>query len=831
MTVRLGRLLLLCVAAATLSLAMFQVVLGRRQSEIAGFFSAVSSHGTIYIYAVVVAILASLAAALPRRFLLAVPLTTVVAAAAIACTAAVYSNQAWSILVGLATLGTAWLIGSTVLGLRACRRFEFSRLPAVSTAFGYTTMAVVVFCIGAVGAIRWWNVGLAVLAGGIVSSVIFVRRNWGSDHLAVSGSRLRSFCLSIIGLTASYGAIWAAAPDIQYDAVYGHVWQASAWAFDGRIGFSLTHPTANMFGSSYIVSVPAALLGAHDAGRWVQYFLALALAVMIWRLCDTGKSLYAPLAAVVFIITPHVLWQMSTANDDLALVLLVLGLAVAMLRADIPAQAAAIAPSIVIGFLAGGALGGKLHLAPFAISAALMWSLFGPGGKRIGRFVGTACGALVAAGPVMIGRWIATGNPLFPQFNNIFKSPYYPPVNERLNLPFLKDGSLGALLRVPVIVASAPDRLMEAVPPGVVPLVAGPLAALLMRDRRLMLAALPMLVAIYGWWTQLRYLRYLLPYTVVGFVLLAAVAAPALISMRARYRPFVGFMLVALVVATFPSTLSAFWNIHERLPLRVALGLEPRLDYESRSLPASSVIRAFNKLGSPGDMLVGPDAYVRSDLRNGLDSSLDWEFAARESFKYPTTSTQSAEILRRWTTLGADFLEVNAGARAKDAISSEMKLLIAHQADLSWAGHGLELYHLTSGPVQPIPLPWCDASFQGSQACWSGSLDSTAGLTSQEASDAGSGRTISVCTGGTYIFAAVTEGGSGSTDAFLAARSKDGALLDYEPVTFPAGTSGSVALTALPGMDHFDFTLKPIGDAVVSAATVSVIGAPATCSS
>jgi hypothetical protein len=80
------------------------------------------------------------------------------------------------------------------------------------------------------------------------------------------------------------------------------------------------------------------------------------------------------------------------------------------------------------GFLIGASAGLKLPTAPFAMGYAAAL-LAGGGDKRhvgmrlAGGAVGGIVGFLVAAGPWMIEMQHITGNPLFPYFNEVFKSP------------------------------------------------------------------------------------------------------------------------------------------------------------------------------------------------------------------------------------------------------------------------------------------------------------------------------------------------------------------------------------------------------------------------
>ena len=79
---------------------------------------------------------------------------------------------------------------------------------------------------------------------------------------------------------------------------------------------------------------------------------------------------------------------------------------------------------------------------------------------------GLVVGAFVGAAPPLIMRWIDPGNPLLPAYNNIFHSPYWPPVNEQFNFPYLHHpGALGPLSALARSVTPT-GALQEAAPIG-----------------------------------------------------------------------------------------------------------------------------------------------------------------------------------------------------------------------------------------------------------------------------------------------------------------------------------------------------------------------------
>ena len=111
--------------------------------------------------------------------------------------------------------------------------------------------------------------------------------------------------------------MWAAAPEIQFDALAGKAWLPAVWARTGEITFSLVHPVANDNGLGFMAAVRAYTLG-HDAGRFLQYFLGVFLVGALWHFGRAfGRS--RPDRCSRYLDSHHLMWQMSTANDDLTL--------------------------------------------------------------------------------------------------------------------------------------------------------------------------------------------------------------------------------------------------------------------------------------------------------------------------------------------------------------------------------------------------------------------------------------------------------------------------------------------------------------------------------
>jgi hypothetical protein len=185
---------------------------------------------------------------------------------------------------------------------------------------------------------------------------------------------------------------------------------------------------------AFIMGLPAGLLG----------FLVLRIA---WH---HATSFYGPapaayiaaaIAGVMGMTGAAVLPGVGNSMGDVAITvplafayLLVLREA---LRRDAGEWQMRLLPLVLAGFAAGLAGGLKLTVVPFAAAIGLMILLVL--GFRAAAAAGTAMavGFLAAFGPFAWEMWLATGNPLYPFYNNIFRVPDIPPLpfNDERFLP------------------------------------------------------------------------------------------------------------------------------------------------------------------------------------------------------------------------------------------------------------------------------------------------------------------------------------------------------------------------------------------------------------
>ena len=821
-------------AAVAVAVALVaQVVIAVDRVTVTGFLGAAEAQAEARLHATLAFIGLACAWALPaewRRYAL-VPFAVI----------------PLGVLVVTGLNGVAWSATATVLlvaamhgaGVAIGRLLRLGRLSIlITTAAGFATVGVLVQLLGRVGLLKWWTIGLplmlagaAVLADAARRQGPSLRRAWSGLHLDATEATVA--CLLLLQL--GWALVYAAAPEIQYDALSAKAALPATWAESGRIETPLTQPGFAVLGSAQNVATVGWLVGAEAVGRYLQLVLATVVIIaLLARARAVGRVAWC--VALALAVMPHYTWQASTAYDDDILLFVCAAAAAAVLAlagADVPQRGAA----VLVGLLTGSVVSAKLHLVVFGAVLALGWLLVqkAPWREWLARFGLLTVGGLAVAGPVPLFRYLDTGNPLFPFFNGIFKSPYLAPVTDTANFPYTDSAGLRALLQLPYDITAAPFRLVEAQPPGafgflLVLIVLG-LGVAGRRGRGGVVVGLAVVAALVAWWVQLRYLRYLLPYAGVGAVLLTwgRVPGPPRLA-RPRADLATAAAAAALSAACFVSLLASFWNIPERVPTDVVLGRESAYDYQAPKIPGFVVLQDLNRAAGRGDVVVS-HLYARAVLRpdldieslNGLNSRLD-----RQGVKLDTVPA----LLSAYEQEGVRWAALSTEQRvALDPASVFTQLLSAHGTLVSAAG-GTELYALGLAVQEPERQPLCDPSFAGGigpgtgPTCWGVALDAAPGLTPAEATNGSVTQQVPVCPGASYaVDVDVDVPGAQVVLTFSQAEDLRGAIQRYSATAaVAAGSTRAYATAPSRGRTMF-IQIVPNG-ATVRSAQLTRVGGP-----
>ena len=727
MTARV-RLLVAGVTALLLCIVLVeQTLFAWDQISHDGFLYALPARNQVFVFAtVVMSIISLLLVSDPVRRRLVVIAAGALGAAFLLGTA-VLSSNAWGAVCAVLVLLACWRLGEWILEWLRISSDGAARA-IVALALGFALLSALIYVEGVtVGIGAAWT-SAPVLLIGIVGGTTLWRRTASPPRqafrsawdrlLALGPAEQAAIAIALVVIGAV--SIWTAAPDVMWDPNWGKAWLPSLWADTGQIAAYPFDAQTFAGGSSLYMATVGHLVGADAIGRYLELFIGVLLAGFAWRLCrPRAGAAIAAFAGLAFLVTPHVVWQMGTADDDLLLCLLAGALVIAVLTLKPLGWRTA----VVMGVLAGGAINGKLHLLIFTVVMLLgWWVVLVPLRAKPIAALAAAGSALAIAGPQFLERWLDVGNPVFPALNNVFRSSWWPPVNESFNLPFGPPSGLGDLVRLPWTVVTEPTRYMEAVPQGVFGLLPVFLVVFVVTGwwqgpwvRRIIWAATT--IAVLAWWSQLRYLRYLLPYSYVALLLVTpqlGVLASRARELRLRGRSGFAAIVVGLLAVVSAGTATAtFFNIAERVPLRVAAGREAPLEYLARNMGGVRTVEAINHITPPGSRIVVDAGLVyQRVLTEGQRYLLpSWEFIGLLNWlRASDQATGGADDVMMWRRFHVGWIAVGVDSLRNGAYGGPLEDMIRRHGRLRWTDGATALYEVRSGEA---PAGQSPASAEG----------------------------------------------------------------------------------------------------------------------
>ena len=591
---------------------------------------------------------------------------------------AILAPQIRSMVLALLVMCALWFAGGVLL--RALRADSLATHVPVAWLAGIAPLCLLTLLLGRLSIFKWWDMGLLVLALGALGAVRAGRLAWQRRQALtqeILATPLSAAAAGLVLFTLAVVAVYTAAPEVEYDPLYGKAYLPLLWAHTGTIGPLTRHAQLNATGWFQLVAAWGDLFGGVAVGRYLQLFALAGAAAAAWSWGRRFNCL-GPLAAAALVLTPALFWQGTTGDDDLPLAVAAFALTVAVLDAyHLHAEQTAIsgsrsrvhANSLALGLLAGTGISLKSHLIPLCVLVLVGWIVSGRQSRSIlRRLLYGAVGIAVTAGPPLALRWIDTGNPVFPAYNNIFKSPYWLPINEKFNFPFWPTAGTWGPVKAIWEGIFHPSLMNEAAPPGsfAIPIVLVVVAVLIgWRFRRRHSGALlvwaALVVTAAAWWSEFRYLRYLLPTAFAAACFLLAVTRQRTVTGIGLKLTVVGLALAA--TASFAVTEAMFWNVpNQRIPISASIGRWKPDSYLSRVYPERAAILEFDRIAPERAIYVtgGPiAAFERVWLTGRRDLYEDWELNAVLQIKAPLPRT-GAETYARLRVLGVGWVLVNS---------------------------------------------------------------------------------------------------------------------------------------------------------------------------
>lgn len=786
------------------------------------FFTALAAHKYVWANAIAAALVAASATFAPGRLRWLAIVGPALFLAGVLVATAFLGGQLLAMIMASLTMAAAWDTGDRLL--RRLGADALTRPAIVAWLAGIAPWSLLVVVLGRVSLVKWWTVGLLVLGLGTTGLVRLCAHAYSRREgvaRALGGSALSLTSCGLILLTIGWAGIYTAAPEIQYDALYGKAYLPELWARTGHISSILEHVQDAITGWFQILATSGHLFGAVAVGRYLQLIGLMCAVLAVWWWGQRHGAL-GPLAALAVALTPHLFWQASTADDDLLLALAALAFCFAIvesLRRQDTTRPGGLA--FALGLMAGSGPSLKLHLLPLFAVLMLGWILAARGTGSLGRrFSFSALGAAITALPPLLLRWIDTGNPVLPAYNNIFRSKYWLPVNEKLNFPFwAHPGTLGPVKAVWKAV-SEPSVMVEDAPPGAFGFLIGAVVIALVlgwlgRDRThasrvIWIALIPAAVF---WWISFRYLRYLLAIEFVSVALLVMRTGAVKLGSTARAVGVLAATIAAM--ASFPVAISQFWNVPtHKPPVYAAIAHWKASSYESAEFTERPAILAFNKIAPPGARMAS-DAFQRVWLTRERDLyNLHYEVLPLMQLHgiVPTTGDQALVGLAR---LGIHWLMVREGDRLQNEPGYISQVITAH-GQPEFDERGWDLYRLVPRPRPFSPILRCDRTTGDVSGCWG--VAATKHLTVSVT------RTIATCPGEVLAVNVQQAPGQGAPSPVLIrflGRSSPSALQTGEAV---AGAPQHIYASVPPGATEAQITVSPAPGAVVTSANLARSG-------
>ncbi len=818
------RVLALLVAATCVLLIAAQVASGWHVLHATtDVYSALAAHKYVWANAATALLVAAVAVVARGRWRWLAVIGPGIFLAAILLATAILGGQLLAMVMAILTMAALWDIGERLLHVLGAD--SLASIAPVAWLAGIGPWSLAAVALGHVSLIRWWTLGVLVIVFGAIGCwrlLIRVRAQRRAIATEVGGSSVSAACAGLILLTFGWAAIYTAAPEIQYDALYGKVYLPELWARTGQITAIVQHVQDSVTGWFQTLAISGHLFDASAIGRYMQLLGLMFTAATIWW-WGRRHGVFGPLAAVAVVVTPHLFWQASTADDDLLLAFSAFAFCVAIvesIRKDPGREVRGLA--FALGLLAGSGPSLKLHLVPLFTFLMLGWVVMGRSSRSVvRRLLYATLGAAITALPPLVIRWIETGNPVLPAYNNVFRSPYWLPINETLNFPFwAHPGPFGPIVAIWKAVVE-PQLMAEIAPPGAFGLLIGATVIALLvgwlgrdRTRAARVVWIALIPSVIYWWISFRYLRYLLAIDFVSVALLLMITAGVRLGSRGRLLSVIAATIA--VAASFPVAVAQFWNVPlHKPPISAAIGHWKEASYLNAGFAERPAILAFNRL-APRRARVGSDAYERVWLTGERDIyNLHYEITPLMEIHgpnhTPTTGTQVFEDLRR---LGIDWMMVTEPDLPQNEPGYISQVITTH-GKIEYGGRGWDLYRLVARPPTPTPVSACDKTLTEVPSCW--------GVARTKALTVSVTRVVHTCPG-QILAVSLTEAAGAGPSAVLVQFPGGNPSYRLQTGSAIAGSEQTTYATVPAGASSASVIIGPSPGARITAARIGWLG-------
>jgi hypothetical protein len=596
-----------------------------------------------------------------------------------------------------ATLGAAyWLGGVWCLGRRVLRLLRLrpagGGVPALLLELPLG-LALVSFGMGATAwlpihrawvHLLWPGLALALEARAVYAALRSLRT-------AVSRRTSLAGYLASVPVAFLVFVYWQAAlmPEVSADGLAMHL-NIAAWiAAHGSFHFDVSRAVwAVMPMAGDWLYASAYLAGGEAAARLVNLAFLLLLAGFVYSLARRClESAGALLVVALFLSTPLAYLVTGSMFVENAWTLFLMA-AVAAVERWIEAKEQRWL--WVAGALAGSAVAGKFGALGCVLALAVGVSLALVGRKRMhaGLLAGAAVFVLFAA-PPYLQALIRTGNPMFPYFNHVFRSPLLDASQP------LRDTRFPAYLRPDLLyqITFHSHRFLDSLDgtSGFQLFVLWPVALLALRRRlpywvTVAAVAAPLILLVV--FAALAYLRYVYPVYV-----LAAVLAAWLLAEAGRYSRWLGRAAAgAAILCVLGNTwmLGAASGNNGDFALNLVFDPAARERFLSSAAPERVLIQYLNQT-APGQ----PAVFMNSNATAGLLGRAYTDTWHTPDFEQMLSRTRSTgELLGEFNRLGIRYLFANVAGDHLAIHHSTVRTLVAACGQIEREVAGLALVRL-----------------------------------------------------------------------------------------------------------------------------------------
>jgi hypothetical protein len=325
----------------------------------------------------------------------------------------------------------AWLCGEFLLWLLAWQDESWQERSLFRLALGFGALSYLSLALAVAG---WYRPPVVATLLALVA-IGGIAKMGSRTALGSAGPPMRSGALTpgaeagrviwttICAVAVAIALVSALAPEVEYDALWYHLWLPKVWL---QHGHPVDIPTEyiSLYPLTWELIFGAGLAVAGPIAAKLLHFACLPLASLaVWqfmrRFFATGPRW---LACAIVLTVPMVLWEATTAYVDLALAVYVtLGLYALLAFLDTRERSWFAVAAICLGL--GAAV---KHLGLIVVAAAASALLLDAMRRRAVRPrhlvapIALAAIALLVAAPWYLRAWLASGNPFFPEMYKLF---------------------------------------------------------------------------------------------------------------------------------------------------------------------------------------------------------------------------------------------------------------------------------------------------------------------------------------------------------------------------------------------------------------------------